>query len=127
MKRILKIVGFGFLTWLIPFVVSCFLYSREGEPLINIFLIKTIMIVLFSILGALLLVIYFHRVNTGYLKEGIIVGIVWLVINWVLDLVVLVPMAKMGIGTYFAQIGLRYLMIPTMSIAIGYSIEKFKE
>jgi uncharacterized membrane protein YpjA len=85
------------------------------------------MIVLFSILGALLLVIYFHRVNTGYLKEGIIVGIVWLVINWVLDLVVLVPMAKMGIGTYFGQIGLRYLMIPTMSIAIGYSIEKYKE
>ncbi|MEE9176138.1 MAG: hypothetical protein V3U19_08205 [Thermodesulfobacteriota bacterium] len=123
MRRISKIVGFGFLTWLIPFVTSCFLYSGEGEPLIDIFLVKTIMIVLFSIMGALLLILYFKGIAGNYLKEGIIVGLVWLVINWVLDLVVLVPISKMGIATYFAQIGLRYLMIPTMSIAMGYLVE----
>lgn len=49
--------------------------------------------------------------------------IVWLVINWILDLVVLVPMAKMAIGIYFAHIGLRYLMIPTMSISMGYLLQ----
>jgi uncharacterized membrane protein YpjA len=123
MKKYLKIGLFGFITWLIPFIVSCFFYSREGEPLIDIFLIKTIMIVLFSVVGALLLIIYFKGITGDHLKEGIIVGFVWLIINWVLDLVVLVPMAKMGIATYFAQIGLRYLMIPIMSIAMGYLIE----
>lgn len=126
MKKLLKIVGFAILLWLIPFVVSCFFYSRTGEPLFDIFLIKTIMIVLSSVLGAVLLVIYFKGITRNYLIEGIAVGLVWLVINWVLDFVVLIPISKMGTATYFAQIGLRYLMIPTMSIAIGYSIERAK-
>ena len=56
------------------------------------------------------------------LKEGIIVGIVWLIINLMVDSVVLVPIAKMGIGKYYAHIGLRYLLIPTLSFAIRYSI-----
>jgi uncharacterized membrane protein YpjA len=123
MKKILKIVGFGLLTWVLPFVVSCFLYSPEGTPLIEIFLIKTIMIVLFSILGAVLLIVYFRGITKNYLKEGIVVGFVWLAINWILDFVILLPLAKMDILTYFVQIGLRYLMIPTMSIAMGYLLE----
>lgn len=123
MKKLLKVGLLGFLTWLIPFVVSCFFYSRDGVPLFDIFLIKTIMIVLFSILGALLLIRYFKGITGDYLKEGIIVGVAWLMINWILDFVVLIPIARMGVVTYFTQIGLRYLMIPTMSIAMGYLIE----
>lgn len=123
MRKYVKIGLFGVLTWLIPFAVSCFFYSREGEPLIDIFLIKTIMIVLFSILGALLLTIHFKGITGNHLKEGIVVGSVWLITNWLLDLVVLVPMAKMDITAYFAQIGFRYFMIPTMSTAMGYLTE----
>jgi hypothetical protein len=123
MSKILRIGLFGFLTWLIPFVTSWFFYSPEGQPLIDIFLIKTIMIVLFSIIGALLLLAYFKEIEKNYLKEGVIVGVVWLLINWVLDIVVLLPLAKMDVVTYFAHIGLRYLMIPTMSCAMGYLVD----
>ncbi|OYD15053.1 hypothetical protein CH333_06690 [candidate division WOR-3 bacterium JGI_Cruoil_03_44_89] len=73
MKKLLKIVGFAILLWLIPFVVSCFFYSRTGEPLFDIFLIKTIMIVLSSVLGAVLLVIYFKGITRNYPIEGITV------------------------------------------------------
>jgi hypothetical protein len=123
MKKLLKVVLLGFLTWLVPFVVSCFFYSRDGVPLFDIFFIKTIMIVVFSFLGALLLVWYFKKITDNYLTEGIVVGLVWLAINWILDFVVLIPLAKMSVAAYFTQIGLRYLMIPTMSIAMGYLIE----
>lgn len=123
MKKYFKIGLFGLLTWLTSFIVSWFFYSKEGQPVIDLIIIKTIMIVLFSILGAVLLILCFKGIHKNYLGEGIGVGIVWLVINWILDLVVLVPMAKMAIGIYFAHIGLRYLMIPTMSISMGYLLQ----
>lgn len=92
--------------------------------MIDIFLFKTIMIVVGSITGAILLVIYFKKLTDNYLKEGILVGIAWFLINIILDLLVLLPMSKMPLGMYFSAIGLRYLVIPVMSIAIGYVAEK---
>jgi hypothetical protein len=120
MNKSLKIALFGFLTWLIPFVVSFFFYSKEGQPLIDIFLFKSIMIVVGSLTGASLLVLYFRGLKKDYLKEGVIVGLAWFAINIIMDLAVLVPMSGMSIGSYFAQIGLRYIIIPTMSTAMGY-------
>jgi len=124
MDKRLKIGLFGLLTWLIPFVVSFLFYSKEGELSIDIFLFKSIMIVVGSVTGATLLVIYFKKIEKNYLSEGILVGLVWFLMNMVLDLIVLVPMSGMDIGTYVAQIGLRYLVIPTMSIAMGLVANK---
>ena len=119
MKKMGKLIGFGILTWLVPFVIACFFYTPDGKLVIDKFLFKSIMIVVASINGALLLIIYFKKIEESYLKTGCVVGITWLVINWGLDLLILVPMAKMSLPAYFAEIGLRYLMIPVMSIAMG--------
>lgn len=110
---------YGFIAWLIPFITAFFFYTKEGTLTIDIFLFKSIMIVVGSITAALLLISYFKRINTSYLKEGIIVGIVWFVINILLDLVVLIPMSGMSIADYFTQIGLRYIVIPVMCIMVG--------
>ena len=120
MNKNLRILVFGILAWLIPFIASIFFYSREGELQIDIFLFKSIMIVVGSITGAVLLVLYFRTLEKNYLKEGIVVGVLWFAINILLDLVVLIPMSGMSVGDYFAAIGIRYLVIPVMAIAIGY-------
>ncbi len=120
MNKILKIVIFGFLTWIIPFVVSFFFYTPQGQLLMDVSLFKSLMIVVGSLTGALFLVLYFRKVEKNYLQEGITVGMLWFVLNILLDLIVLVPMTKISVETYFAQIGLRYLLIPIMSISIGY-------
>ncbi len=124
MNRTLKMVLFGFLTWLIPFLFAFLFYSKEGTLLIDIFLFKSIMLIVGSVVGAFLLVSYFKKLKKNQLKEGIIIGIVWFAMDILLDLIILVPMSKMGIGAYFAQIGIRYLTIPIMSIAIGYVAKK---
>ena len=124
MKKILKMVLLGILLWLIPFLISFFMYSPEGEPLIDLFLFKSIMIVVGAITGAILLIFYFRKLDKDFLKEGIIVGLTWLVISIILDLVILVPMSGMPVADYFTQIGLRYLTIPAMSIAVGAVAEK---
>jgi len=119
MKKYLRTVLYGFLSWLIPFVASFFFYTRTGELTIDIFLFKSIMIVVGSISAALLLIFYFKEIETNYLKEAIIAGLVWFAINILLDIAVLIPMSGMSIADYFVQIGIRYLVIPVMTITIG--------
>lgn len=126
MKKYLKNVLYGFLAWLIPFAASFIFYTREGQLTIDVFLFKSIMIIVGSFSAAFLLVSYFKKIHADYYKEGIIVGITWFGINILLDLLVLIPMSGMSIVNYFTQIGLSYLAIPAMSIAVGTSLQNKK-
>lgn len=126
MNKHIRNILYGILAWLIPFVTSFFFYSKEGGLTIDIFLFKSIMIVVGSISAAILLVSYFKKIDTGYLKEGIIVGLAWFGINVLLDLLVLIPMSGMSVADYFTQIGLRYLVMPVMSIMVGASLANKK-
>ena len=126
MKKYQRNILYGFLAWLIPFVSSFFFYTREGELSIDIFLFKSIMIVVGTFSAAILLVSYFKNINADYLKEGVIIGLTWLAISILLDLLVLIPMSGMSIADYFAQIGIRYLAIPAMCIAVGAALENKK-
>ncbi len=123
LARIARLIGFGILTWLAPFLVSIPFYTPSGLPAIDQTFFKTIMIVVGSAVGAFLLVLYFDRTHNLFLREGIIVGVVWLVINWVLDFLILLPLNQMDPVTYFEQIGLRYLVILFMAISMGYVLE----
>jgi uncharacterized membrane protein YpjA len=127
MNKYLKITLFGFLTWLVPFVASFFFYTRSGALIIGEGLFKSIMIVLGSVTGAILLAIHFRKVADNYLRTGIFIGLSWFAINIVLDFLFLIPMSHMAVGAYFSQIGLRYLTIPITSIAIGFILQQREE
>ena len=85
------------------------------------------MILTGSISGAMLLISYFKRINVHYITEGIYVGITWFIINIILDLLLLIPMSGMPVSDYFLQIGLRYLVIPVMSIMAGVALAEKSE
>ncbi len=119
MNKHIRNILYGFLAWLIPFIASIFFYTKEGTLTIDVFLFKTIMIVVGSTSAAILLVSYFKHITANYLKEGIMIGFVWFAINITLDLLVLVPMSGISVENYFIQIGLRYLVMPVMSIMVG--------
>ena len=119
LKKYLRNAYFGFFAWLFPFVAAFAFYTKEGKLTIDIHLFKSIMIVVGSGFASFLLIRYFKKVDTGYLREGISVGVVWFFVSILLDLLILVPMSGMSIPEYFAQIGLRYLAMPAMSIAVG--------
>jgi len=122
MPEVKRLVGLGVLSWLIPFLVSILFYGPGGVLLVGYDLFKSLMIVIGSATGAVLLVVYFRNIQTSYIREGWITGIFWLLLNWVLDLVFLLPLSGQAIGPYFAEIGLRYLAILFMSLAVGYGI-----
>ena len=129
MDRYVRIALLGAATWLIPFLLSFMLYKPEGGFIVDIFLFKTIMIVVGSAVGAALLVLYFREVKQKFLLEGITVGFSWFVINIVLDVIILLPMYGNPVeifDSYLAEIGLRYLMITSMAIAMGFALQKKK-
>ncbi|TGM52554.1 hypothetical protein [Leptospira vanthielii] len=124
MKAIKWNLGYGFLSWFIPFFISIFFFSKDGGLQIDLFLFKTIMIVVGSLSGCILLYRYFLLVDSKFLKEGLIIGISWISINWLLDILVLLPMSKMAIEVYFIQIGFRYLSLLFFAIAMGAILER---
>ena len=124
MNKSLRIVLFGFLSWLVPFVASIFFFSPEGGLVSDVFLFKTIMIVVGSATAAVLFVLHFRNVKQEFLKEGIVIGVAWFALNIVLDILVLLPLTGTDIPTYFAQIGARYLVLPIMAATIGFVAEK---
>lgn len=126
MDKNIRNILYGFLAWLIPFVTAFFFYSKDGGLVIDIFLFKSIMIVVGAISGAFLLISYFKKISNSYLREGIIVGLTWFSINILLDLLVLIPMSGMSVADYFTQIGLRYLVMPVMSIMVGAALANKK-
>ena len=114
----IKLVLYGFLTWLIPFVVSVPLMGRDGQPLLPIGIFKSLMIVVGSAAGAWLLVRVFGQ-RPAFKHAGLVVGLLWFGVNVGLDLLILLPLTKMSLPDYLGDIGLRYLVIPIMAIAIS--------
>lgn len=70
---------------------------------------------------------YFKKVEIN-LREGIFLGIVFLLISLVLDFFMFIwgPI-KMSVSDYIKDIGLTYLLIPIITIALGYSPPNKKE
>lgn len=123
MQKYIRLFGFGFLSWLVPFVASIFFYTKEGTLLVDVFLFKSIMIVVGSLSASVLFVLYFKHLSSRFLKESVMLGITWFGINLLLDIVILLPMAKLNFADYFAQIGMRYLVIPVFAFTIGMLLE----
>ncbi|PWR75151.1 hypothetical protein ACKUB1_06165 [Methanospirillum stamsii] len=127
MNRNIRIILYGIIVWLIPFLVAIPFYSPDGTIQVSDQLFKSIMIVTGSIVGAYLLIRLFSDIQEKFIQTGWIIGGIWLIINWFLDAVILLPLNGMDPATYFSQIGLRYLMIPVMSIMGGYIGENAKK
>ncbi len=117
----LRKIGYGFIVWVVPYVSAIPLLGlMQSDPTY----FKTLMIVIGGITGAICVALYFIRVEKDYLKDSIVTGVVWLVLNWLLDFVALLPLSKMPYLQYFREIGLRYLVMPAMTIPLGYVLSK---
>jgi len=113
-----RITLLGLLSWAIPLAASFLFFDRTGQLSISQPLFKSIMVVVSGGLGAALLVLAFRRVQSSW-QTGLALGCYWLLLNLALDLLVLLPLTGMTVKTYFYDIGLRYLLIPIMSTAMG--------
>jgi hypothetical protein len=119
MNKNLKIVIFGVLVWLIPFLVSFLIFPLKTsmEPLF-----ESIMSIILTLMVVTLSYYYLKNIKVNLVKEGIIIGTVWFVINIAIDLVMFLPPSpmQMSFADYMMDIGLTYVMIPVITIGMGY-------
>ena len=121
MNRYLKIGLFGFLLWLIPFAVSVLIFPlrMSQRPLF-----ESIMPVVIAIWTVFFSILYLSGKKSDLLKEGILIGIAWLLISIVLDLMIFIEGSiKMPLWDYVADIAVTYLMIPTITSGFGDLME----
>jgi hypothetical protein len=119
----LKLAFYGLLSWLVPFVISFGFVDSKGQFVVPQPLFKSIMVVVFGGFGAWLLTRAF-RLVAPTLASGLRIGLGWLGLNLALDLIVLVPLIGMPVGSYFMDIGLRYLLIPIMATGMVVVAER---
>jgi len=119
MKKVLRIAFSGFTLWLICFLIAVIVWPLHASQFM---LFKSIMIVSGSVSGMWLLARHFKKVRNDYVKEGIIVGGIWFIVNIGLDLIVLVAILKSPLVEYLISPGIGYLCIPAMCIGVGYAI-----
>lgn len=117
------IILFGFLIWLIPFVVSFFIFPlrSSSRPLF-----ESIMPVVLTSAVVFFTVRYLSKINREFVKEGIFIGIVWAVISLVIDLILFIPESQMQmtLSDYMMDIGITYLIILIIPLGSAYLMKK---
>jgi uncharacterized membrane protein len=118
MKSIKKTLLYGFLIWLFPFVIAFSIFPIRVS---NRVLFESIMPVVLTVSVVFFTYLYFKKLEDNFIKEGVMLGIIWLAISFVMDLAMFMegPM-KMAFSDYVMDIGLIYLMIPIMTVGFGY-------
>ncbi|MEN6329112.1 MAG: hypothetical protein ABFC91_02340 [Methanobacteriaceae archaeon] len=119
MNRYLKIILYGFILWLAPFVVSFFIYPLKtaGSPLF-----ESIMPLVISLSVVVLAFLYLKNLERDYVKEGVVIGVSWFITSILIDLLLfLSPSAmQMSFSDYMMDIGITYLMIPFITVGMGF-------
>ena len=123
MKSIKKALVYGFAVWVVPFVAAVMIFPIR---LSDRALFESIMPFVVTLCVVAFSVLYLTDLQAGFLREGAILGITWFVISIALDLLMFMPESpmRMGIVDYMKDIGLTYLIIPTITVGFGYLAEK---
>lgn len=119
MNKKLKLVLFGFMVWLIPFLVSFVVFPLK-ETMRPLF--ESIMPLVLTITVIALAYYYLKDMDADFAKAGVIAGVVWFAISIIVDLALFLPASpmQMGFTDYMMDIGLTYVMIPVITTGMGY-------
>ena len=118
-SSIKRILLYGMAVWLIPFVLSLPFFGRDGHLRVDLFTFKTIMLVASYFAGSWLMVRFLEREDHSWIKRGILAGSTWMILNWLMDFLILLPLNGMTVTDYWIQIGLRYAGMPITGFFMG--------
>lgn len=125
MASIGKAVLFGFLLWLIPFVIAFAIFPLRmaGDPFF-----ETIMPITLTICVVSFSILYLNKIDAKHLSECVKLGVMWFAMSFLIDLSMFTwgPMA-MPFVDYVKDIGLTYLIYPTVTIGFGMILERHQK
>ena len=122
----------GVVVWLVPFAVSCCLIGPDGKKVVSEDTFRTAMLLVGSITASYCTYVCDPRTR----RSGFEMAALWLLINWILDLIVLVPLltaehSSLSVDAYlatvpvwFLRIGLAYVGFVSMCVVAGACAER---
>ena len=116
MNKNAKIINYGLLVWLIPSLITVILGSFLAA--MNIFEIVSaaaiaVIVIIFSYL-------YFKGITENFIKESILIGISWLIISIVLDIILIfLGISQLTLIDYAMYVAPLYIIIPAITIGLG--------
>lgn len=121
MNKTLKIVLFGFLVWLIPSLIT--LASNYFSSVFIVFEIISGMAIAVTVITFSYL--YLMDINVNYVKEGVLIGVIWLLISIILDLLmIIVGITELNLNSYLMYVAPLYIIIPAITIGLGFYLDK---
>lgn len=113
-----KVIGFGVVVWLVPFVISLGLYTADGQPRFSEDLFESVMAVsLAATTAAMAYRLFKPMISIG--TSGLVIGVVWAAISIGLDIPTIILSLGMAPMQYMVDVAMTYLMIPAITIAVG--------
>ncbi len=123
MFRTLKLIGYGFLVWLIPTLITSALIIFPN--IAYLFDIVSALAIIIS--AALFSYLYFRDINMNFIKEGIIIGVTWLILSIVFDLILMiVGISTISLTDYAMLVAPLYVIIPVITVSYGLHLDHNK-
>ena len=118
MKSIKSALLLGFFDWLVPFAVSCVIFPMKDS---DYYMFESLMVLVVVCAVVWFAVRYFKKVESNFVREGILLGLLWLSMNLAIDLMLFLPKSpmQMSLSVYISQIGIKYLCIPIITTGFG--------
>ena len=116
MKTLKTDLLYGFLLWILPFIISVLTFPlKAGEPA----LYHSILGIISIFFAVVLTVIYFRKIDTN-LRNGILLGLFFLIESLIFDFIMFIwgPI-NMAWDIYIKQIGIGYFVY--LFIAVGFT------
>jgi hypothetical protein len=119
MSSWVKAILWGLVVWLIPFVVAVLIFplKQNCRPLF-----ESIMPVTLAAVVVFCAAWYFRRVQGAFVRQGILLGVIWLGMSVLIDLpLMLSPPISMTPLDYAADVGSTYLIMPVITVGIAFA------
>lgn len=122
--RLLKLLGWGLLSWLVPFLFAFLFFDRAGNITIEFTTFKTIMIICGSLVGSAIFTWLMVQDDTNKpLQKAFGYAVYLFAINALLDILILLPFANEAFDVWLLQTGLRYLIIIFFGTSTGFILQ----
>jgi hypothetical protein len=113
-----RAVLYGFLIWLVPFLVAFAAFPLKTSWRS---LFESIMPVTVAAIVVMCAIRYFRRHPPRSMRDGIVLGLLWMAISIVIDLpLMLSPPINYTLPEYAADVGLTYLMMPIIVAGMAH-------
>lgn len=120
LNKILKIIGFGFIVWIIPTIVT---YLAPFIGALSFFdLFAAVSIAVGVVVASYF---YFEGITVHFIREGITIAILWLAITLVLDmLLIFLGISEANLIEYAVTILPLYVIIPAITVGFGLYLDQ---